>query len=58
MFVNGTCPPNGIQLKTTDYPGTYPAGLAGARNKAKLGLRVNLADWAEEIGASISAEEV
>jgi hypothetical protein len=58
MFVNGTCPSNGTQLKITDYPGTYPAGLAGERNKTGLDLRVNLAGWSEETGAVISVREV
>jgi hypothetical protein len=58
MFVNGACPPNVIQLKITDNPGTHPAGLAGERNKARLDLQVNLAGWAEETGAIISTEEV
>lgn len=31
---------------------------AGERDKARLGLRVNLAGWSEETGAIISAEEV
>jgi hypothetical protein len=31
---------------------------AGERDKARLGLRVNLAGWSEEAGAIISAEEV
>lgn len=58
MFVNGACPPNVIQLKITDNPGTHPVGLAGERDKARLGLRVNLAGWSEETGAVISAGEV
>ncbi len=31
---------------------------AGERDKARLGLRVNLAGWSEETGAIISTEEV
>lgn len=58
MFVNGACPLNDIQIKITDDPGTHPAGLAGERNNARLGLWVNLAGWSEETGAIISAGEV
>ena len=58
MFVNGICPPNGTQLKATNYPRTHPADLSGERDKARLGLWVNLAGWSEEAGAIISPEEV
>lgn len=58
MFVNGACPPNVIQLKITDNPGTHPTGLARERNKTGLDLRVNLAGWSEETKVIISAEEV
>jgi hypothetical protein len=58
MFVIGTCPSNGTQLKITEYPGTHLAGLAEERNKARSGLRVNPAGWSEETGAITSTEEV
>lgn len=36
MFVNGTCPPNGTQLKVTGYPaGTHPAWPSGVRSAAE-----------------------
>ncbi|MCQ3972405.1 MAG: hypothetical protein DPW09_03040 [Anaerolineae bacterium] len=36
MFVNGTCPPNGAQLKMTGYPvGTHPAWTGKARGAAE-----------------------